>query len=41
MGCEIKASLAAAVLILGVVWAPAQTLAQQTVIVIPPPPGLP
>ena len=32
---------AAAALILGVVLAPAQTLAQQTVIVIPPPPGLP
>jgi hypothetical protein len=41
MSCEIRARLAATVLILGVVWAPAQTRAQQTVTPIPPPPGLP
>ena len=37
MSCEIRARLAAAVLILGVVWAPAQTLAQQTFTPLPPP----
>jgi hypothetical protein len=37
MSCEIRARLTAAVLILGVVWAPAQTLAQQTFTPLPPP----
>ena len=41
MSSAIRARLAAAVLILGVLWASAQTLAQQTVTPIPPPPGLP
>jgi hypothetical protein len=39
MSCEIRARLAAAVLILCLGWTPAQ--AQQTVVAIPPPPGLP
>ena len=37
----MSSRLAACVLVLGVALAPVQTLAQQTVIVIPPPPGLP
>jgi hypothetical protein len=37
----VRSRLAACVLVLGIALAPAQTLAQQTVIVIPPPPGLP
>jgi hypothetical protein len=37
MSCEIRARLSAAVLILGAVWAPAQTLAQQTFTPLPPP----
>jgi hypothetical protein len=42
MSCETRARLAAAVLILAIVWAPAQTLAQQTFTPPPPPPaGLP